>query len=106
MIRKIKVVEAIPNAHWTGEYQTCLLAVSGTNILSAVCVKEPNTDETYEKEILRVSHTDILLGHTVVLGQFYGGDFRDRYINGHWDNLEGNGLDRYYLAETLKPYKI
>lgn len=107
MNKNIEVVVAIPNDYWTGKNQTCLLAVNGTNILSAVCIKEPAAaDHSYREEILQVSHTDTLSGDTLILGQFNGGEFRDQYTNEHWKQLEHNGLDREYLVSTLKEYKL
>lgn len=106
MKKQIEVVTPIPNDYWTGKNETCLLAVCGANILSAVCVKEPNEGEEYTEEILQVSHTDILLGNTVVLGRFKGEDFRSTYTNEHWGKLEENGLERQYFLETLSKYKL
>lgn len=106
MEKNIEVVVAIPNDYWTGKNQTCLLAVSGTNILSAVCIKEPAANHSYQEEILQVTHTNTLAGDTLILGQFIGGEFRDQYTNEHWKELELNGLDREYLVTTLKEYKL
>lgn len=102
----INVIIAMDGYTPTEKNNISLLAISGANVLSAVCIQEPQKNETYRNELLKISHTDFLTNTMVEIGVITGYNLRDVYTDKFWDDLNYYKLDREFIIGSIQPYLL